>query len=332
MVNPFVPIISLISAAAMGRPNKRRRKKNQSKTNGTSTQRNRSRALDIIRIQRGLPRNASSSQTADEAAETNEASQQEENHRPTTPGVHRRQPNGEAKPADAPMLRLSKLISTDTIGLTSDGKRGYVGAQWWARSGRDALNQIRRRHPSATPDEALALLLKQTVPSVDWDNEELPRGAQMLLRRLRRLVEASYMGREETPAPTDASEARQRRTSIPRAAAGEPPRGVPTEAASTDIDAKQTTAVPPGFDPEGFGESLGDAATDEPEAAGDAHRATRRGSRGGRGGKKDRKAALAAQESHVAAEDGNGPEDGGGDPDGAVEDTAAPNTDPPPGQ
>ncbi len=323
MPNPFAPLLGFFGAASAagsgGSTKKRRRKKKtKSKANGTSTQRKSSRALDIIRIQRGLPRDQDPlPQTDGEVAETDVP----------------RAPVAGVRPPNAPNLRIAKAIGNDTIGMTTDGQRGYVGAQWWTRSGRSLLAQIRRRHPSATPDEALALLLKQAVPSVDWEAGELPRGARMLERRLRRLLEASYMGREvevsrpvvhpkeAVPPNTDDGEGTEGASGLPFAPDIEgddsPRRPVPD-----GIEIQPQSAVEPSQEPEtasaGTPEA-GEAGTAQEGAQSPQPARTRRGGRGGRGGKKERKAAAAA----VAAAEATAAEDAAPAAVAAAEATAA---------
>ena len=344
MPNPFAPILGFLGVAAAGGSKKRRRKKKQSDANGTPTQRTGNRALDIIRIQRGLPRDQEpSSETADEVA----ASPLTAQRRRAGPqnGVGPPRDDASPVPPDAPRIRISKAIGNDTIGLTTDGKRGFVGAQWWSRSGRNMLAQIRRRHPSATPEEATALLLKQAVPSVDWEPEEgheLPRGAQMLGRRLRRLVEAGYMGREvqvETPPVHPQETLPPNAGASPEAPVGPAP-GMPVaqpRPVPPDLGAAPPRPVPQGIEiqPEPAAEGGQEAETvtaDKPDAgpAGAAQEGsedaqpskTRRGGRG-RGGKKERKAAAAAAEAEAAeaAEAAKTPESTAETPEEAAHDT-----------
>jgi hypothetical protein len=310
MPHPFAPILGFLGIATVG-GSKKRRRKNQSNANGTSTQRKGNRALDIIRIQRGLPRDQEpSSETADEVAATPTTSAGAE-----APSFGGPSSNGAS---NAPHIRVAKAIGNDTVGMTTDGKRGYVGAQWWTRSGRNMLAQIRRRHPAATPDEAISLLLKQAVPSVDWEAETLPRGAQMLERRLRRLVEAAYMGRDvpaQTPpvhpqaaTPPNAETGAQEVTEAPSPMAGMGPGpvpGMPVAQPPSDIEGQPSRGMPsgievqpePGSEPEsGSVEAVeaGPAEAGQEGAQAPQPGKTRRGSRGGRGGKRERKAAAAA--------------------------------------
>lgn len=355
MPNPFAPLLGFLGAVAVGGSKKRRRKKNKSNagTNGTSTQRTSSRALDIIRIQRGLPRDQDPlPETDGEVAEDTVA--EAPNGRSRARATVMQRPDG------APALRISKMIGTDTIGITTDGQRGFVGPQWWSRSGREMLGKIRRRYPDATPEEALLLLLKQAVPSVDWEADELPRGALMLSRRMRRLVEAGYMGREvevSTPAvrpqeagpPADGEGDEAQEAVAGAVRAPRSPMGMPFARPPAGIEGRPTPPVPPDIagsaapatEPHEDGEEAS-AETSEAGSPGEAQDGAqepqtgknKRGGRGGRrGGKKDRKAAAAAAENEQPEPQENAHDTPEGDGGGASgdSDAAEPEADAPSG-
>ena len=126
-------------------------------------------------------------------------------------------------------------FAPDAIGLTNDGKRGFVGAQWWAKKGRGLLQQTRKRYPDATPEEILNLVLSQALSTVDWSDEDsLPAGAVMVRRRLRRMVDASFMGRKEEDV-SETPRVRRRRSFVQRHVNGDDGEGDP-EAATEEED------------------------------------------------------------------------------------------------
>lgn len=220
-LHPAVPIgLSLLTSFARGSKKKKRKHKNGANGAETATEAEspkaktkRSRALDVLAIQSGVK--------AWRKDKTSENVSEE-------PVVTRRR-GVEETPASERANRLTRTFSSDTIGVTNDGERGYVGAKWWANTGRAVLVQTRKRYPAATPAEVLNLVLAQAVPTVDWTkpDAEIPRGATMIRTRMRRLVDAAFMGRQEE------NEAPARRTFRMRTAEVAADAGEETQAAES---------------------------------------------------------------------------------------------------
>lgn len=124
------------------------------------------------------------------------------------PGPHVRASRAaEAAKLTGPDSLFARRIGGDII-LSEDGQQGFVGARWWAETGRPLLDQVTAEGPLGSPEEAAVTLLSAARGDIDWGAEEAPEGVVGVRRRVAHYIQGSLSHQgEDAQAPQGATTA-----------------------------------------------------------------------------------------------------------------------------
>lgn len=151
-------------------------------------------------------------------------------------------PDGAATAAKltGPGSLFHRRIGGDII-LSEDGQQGFVGARWWAETGRPLLEAVTPPAGFESPDEAAVALLGAARQDIDWGAPQAPEGVVAVRRRVSHYVQAAAL-----------SENGPEGAAVPAAGMAPPPSphqfGGPTEGApagdDTEVEAEPVEASP----------------------------------------------------------------------------------------
>ncbi len=213
-----LPIICLLGVSA-GKSKRKRKKASDGETvagetNGSGSK---TRAQRIMEIQNGLARENKARRAKVHATQSAQVVAAAHNTTPagaaTTAPPRRRRRNrapfqpkpGAAGPQGQPIIERMGA----EIVISPDGTRGFVGARWWAETGRTICAAVREANPEADPAQVAVEVLSRVKTDVDWENPAMPAGVKNVLSRVERFVQASLAPRASEPAeaPVQGAEA-----------------------------------------------------------------------------------------------------------------------------
>lgn len=106
-----------------------------------------------------------------------------------------------AEKLPGPGSLFHRRIGGDII-LSEDGQQGFVGARWWAETGRSIFDQLVSSGPVESPEDMAVSILRASRSDIDWGAEEAPEGIVAVRRRVSHYVQGSLMSQEPAQGPS----------------------------------------------------------------------------------------------------------------------------------
>lgn len=213
-MNPAIPVVMAMVGIGTTRASRRKRKNKGERQ--AEAKRSAQRQLSVLEVQSGVSFGRSQSRRppapADEtngrgtplgrmfagrrAAQPAEGQQGRPARPPMQPPMGRPAPRLDGA-GDLSLFR--KRIGGDIV-LSEDGSQGYVGARWWAETGRQLFEQGAAQG-AETPEQAAAMVLSAARDDIEWGAPEVPPGVHAVRQRVAHYIQAAQMSAPPVSAP-----------------------------------------------------------------------------------------------------------------------------------